>query len=48
MERGEGFAAGPMRPKVEDACRFAAAGDMAAIGALVDVGRWWRAKPGRS
>ena len=31
------FAAGSMRPKVEAACEFAAAGKLAAIGALVDI-----------
>ena len=46
MERGEGFAAGSMRPKVEAACRFAAAGGMAAIGALVDVRQMVEGKAG--
>ena len=46
MERGEGFAAGSMRPKVEAACRFAATGGMAAIGALVDVGQMVGGKAG--
>jgi carbamate kinase len=46
MEHGEGFAAGSMRPKVEAACRFAAAGGMAAIGALVDVRQMVEGKAG--
>jgi carbamate kinase len=46
MDHGVGFAAGSMRPKVEAACRFAATGGMAAIGALADVGQMVEGKAG--
>jgi carbamate kinase len=46
LDHGVGFAAGSMRPKVEAACRFAATGGMAAIGALVDVGQMVGGKAG--
>jgi carbamate kinase len=42
----EVFAAGSMRPKVEAACRFAAAGGTAAIGALADIDRMLRGTAG--
>jgi carbamate kinase len=46
MDHGVGFAAGSMRPKVEAACRFAATGGMAAIGALADVGQMVEGRAG--
>ena len=46
LDHGTGFAAGSMGPKVEAACRFAATGGMAAIGALADVGQMVEGKAG--
>ena len=46
LDHGVGFAAGSMGPKVEAACRFAATGGMAAIGALADVGQMVEGKAG--
>lgn len=44
--RARTFAAGSMAPKVEAACRFAAAGGVAAIGALEDAGEILRGGAG--